>query len=356
MAIMSVILIMGLLITLSLDFTVGQIGVNYGRMGCRLPTPSKVVALYQQYGIQRMRIYDTDPATLQALCGSKIELTVGVLHSDLESLAASSANAEAWVQDNICKYPTVDFRNIIVGNEVSPIDPKTSAFAPFVLPALQNIYDALTTAGLDEIQVSTSIDTGILEPSDWPEDGRFRSDVAPHIDPIVRFLFDTNAPLFASIYPYFAFVNNPGKIDLRYALLDPSYEGVVTPKGVRYQNLFYAILDTVITAAERSLAATAAAALDATDDGIDVETMQVKGGEGGMPDKGSKHTKPRLAKMFINNLIQVVKKGSPKRPDEPIETYIFAMFDENQKPGNETERHFGLFYPSGRPKYRLDLN
>lgn len=214
----------------------GQIGVNYGTVASRLPPPSKVVSLYQWYGIKRMRIYDTNPRILEAVCESNIELTVGVDKGDLEDIAASPDAAKAWVEDNICKYPGVDFRHIIVGNEISPIDEKTSEFAPFVLPAMQNMHDAISEAGLgDHIQVSTSIDTGILAPSRYPEDGAFRPEVARYIDPIVRFLYDTEAPLFASIYPYFAYVNDPENIDLRYALLDPTYEGVVTPSGVRYE-------------------------------------------------------------------------------------------------------------------------
>ncbi|PRQ46967.1 putative glucan endo-1,3-beta-D-glucosidase [Rosa chinensis] len=45
-------------------------------------------------------------------------------------------------------------------------------------------------------------------------------------------------------------------------------------------------------------------------------------------------------------------EGTPKRPDEPIEAFIFAMFNENHKPKGE-EQHFGLFYPNMEPVYYM---
>ncbi|GFQ02922.1 glucan endo-1 3-beta-glucosidase acidic isoform pr-q' [Phtheirospermum japonicum] len=334
----SAMVLLGLLIIMAtLDFSAAQTGICYGRLGNNLPTPSEVVALCNQNNIRRMRIYDPNQSVLQALRGSNIELMLGVPNTDLQYVAASQANANTWVQNNVRAHPTVRFRYIAVGNEVSPIRGDTSQYVRFVLPALRNIQNAISAAGLgNQIRVSTAIETGLLGNAYPPADGVFRSDVTSYINPIISFLVSNRAPLLANIYPYFSYISNKAQIDLRYALF--TSDGVVAG-GVRYQNLFYAILDALYAALEKSGGS----------------SLEIVVSESGWPSAGGDTTTVDNARTYNTNLIQRVRSGTPKRPNRAIETYIFALFDENQK-NPEYEKHFGIFSPNRQPKYPISFN
>ena len=63
------------------------------------------------------------------------------------------------------------------------------------------------------------------------------------------------------------------------------------------------------------------------------------------------------AQTYNSNLIKhlVSRLGTPLQPHLPLEVYIFALFNENSKPGPSSERNYGLFKPDGSRAYDLGL-
>nr|XP_043611201.1 glucan endo-1,3-beta-glucosidase-like [Erigeron canadensis] len=331
-------LLLSLLFLKLLIFSDAQsVGVCNGRVGNNLPSPQDVVNLYQRSGITRMRIYGPDPATLRALGGTNIELILDVPNNDLESLAGGGA--KNWVQNNILNYPRVNFRYISVGNEVDPNNNENRRFTRFVLPAMRNVQQALQDARRTQIKVSTATYTGLLKTSYPPSQGVFHDNVIGYIQPIITFLAENNSPMLANIYPYFAYDGTNPKLKLSYALFtNPSIE--FNDNGRDYSNLFDAMYDAHYAAQAR----------------LGGANVPIVVSESGWPSAGGTDgTTLEIAGTYYRNLIAHVKsaKGTPLRPGRSIETYLFAMFDENDKRGKESEKHFGVFYPNQRSKYNL---
>ncbi|KAI7728452.1 hypothetical protein M8C21_000157 [Ambrosia artemisiifolia] len=305
-------------------------------LGNDLPSATDVISLYNSNGIGRMRLYDPNQAALQALSGSNIEVMVGVPNSDLQYVAASRDNSFDWVWKNIMSYPDVKFRYISVGNEVKPSD---GTLAPLVYSALTNIHEVVVFYGLkNQIKVSTSIDTTLIGANYPPSQGAFRDEYRAYIDPIIAFLVANNAPLLVNVYPYFSYVDNPVDISLAYATF--TSPGIVVQDGAHgYQNLFDAIVDVVYSALEKA-------------GGPWVEIVV---SETGWPSDGGFAATFDNARAYLTNMVAHARWGTPKRPGRAIETYLFAMFNENNKEP-QIEKNFGLFYPNQQAKYNLYFN
>ena len=139
-------------------------------------------------------------------------------------------------------------------------------------------------------------------------------------------------------------MSDPSHIDINYALFKPN-AGIVDPKtGLHYDNMFDAQLDAAYFALEAAgysgmevrVAETGwASAGDATEAGANMENAVT-------------YDRNLRKRLFL-------RKGTPYRPDRVAKAYIFALFNENLKPGPTTERHYGLFKPDGSVSINIGL-
>ncbi|MFS7980159.1 putative glucan endo-1,3-beta-D-glucosidase [Helianthus anomalus] len=128
----------------------GSVGVNYGRLGGDLPSAFKVAKLLKSQGIDRVRMFDTDPVVLKSMSGTGIKLTVTIPNELLYAASRRQSFAYAWVRQNVVAYyPKTQIESIAIGNEVF-VFPKINA-TRFLIPAMKNIHQALVYYKLDSV-------------------------------------------------------------------------------------------------------------------------------------------------------------------------------------------------------------
>ena len=329
--------------------TTVTLGVNYGQLANNLPPPQEVVHLIGSVSLTKSKLYDTNATVLSAFKNTGISFVVGTLNSDLLPLAQQSGYADAWINTNIMSfYPNTTIIGIVVGNEIftSATDEASVASMASVLPAMLNVYAALRSRGLqNQIFVSTAHAFSTLSASYPPSAGAFHPSIAnAYMKPVLQFLSETGAPFMINVYPFFAYKADPATVALEYVLFQTN-AGILDPTtGLRYYNMFDAQMDAVYTAISAL--------------GFNNITLLVS--ETGWPSLGGDDEPGATlanAQTYHTNLVQHLasKSGTPLRPDKTPEIYLFALFNENQKPGPVSERNYGLFWPNGTKVYNFDF-
>lgn len=307
---------------------VAPIGVNFGRLGDNLPPPPEVVQMFLQNNITKMRLFDPDVNVLNALRKTNIGVALGIRNQDLQLLSTNMDAVNGWFAANIDPFlPDVAFEYIVAGNELVP-----SEQANFLLPVMQNFQAVLDTRKITTISVTTCVATSVFGNSFPPSASVFADNSKEVMIKILGFLAYTQNPLFINLYPYFAYASDPVNIKLEYAQFTPA-PGVEVPDGpLIYTNMLDAMIDAFFWSMEK----------------VGVMNVGVVVSESGWPSGGNGElTTPTLASTYNNNFVRRIttQNGTPKRPDAVIPGYIFAMFNENQKPAG-VEQNFGLFNPT----------
>eukprot|EP00249_Psilotum_nudum_P023849 c29005_g1_i1 orf=322-1362(-) len=314
------------------------VGINYGLNGRNLPSSSEVVNILKSNNVGKVRIFDASSDILEAFANSGITLIVGVPNGQLESISSSQDNANQWVQNNIVPYAsTVQISYIAVGNEVLI---NNQQFADYLFPAIQNIYNALGSSNLQsKIQVSTTHSTAVLDGNSYPPShGNFQTQIKSQMTSILGFLSQTGAPFMANVYPFFAYISS-STIDLQYALFGQANGVDDSGSGKHYSNLFDAQMDTLLAAMKA----------------VGYSNIPILVTETGWPTQGNSAATVANAKMYNGNLVNHVSKGTPERPGVMIEAYIFEMFNEDLKTGEEYEKYWGVFNADGSKIYDITL-
>ncbi|XP_054799120.1 glucan endo-1,3-beta-glucosidase 12-like [Prosopis cineraria] len=322
----------------------GSFGINYGRVADDLPPPSKVVELLKSQGLTRVKLYDTDADVLTALANSGISVVVALPNELLSTAAADQSFTDAWVQANITNYyPATQIEAIAVGNEVF-VDPKNTT--KFLVPAMKNVYASLVKQNISsDIKISSPIALSALQSSYPSSAGSFKSElIEPVIKPMLDFLRGTASYLMVNAYPFFAYSANADEISLDYALFKENPGVVDSGNGLTYHSLFDAEIDAVF------------AAMSA----LQYDDVKMVVTETGWPSKGDVDevgASEENAASYNGNLVKRVLTGSgtPLRPNDPLNVFLFALFNENEKPGPKSERNYGLFYPNEQKVYNIPL-
>ncbi|KAJ8509624.1 hypothetical protein OPV22_000058 [Ensete ventricosum] len=297
------------------------VGINYGQIANDLPSPSSVVNLLQSINISRVKLYDADPKVLTAFSNSGVEFIIAIGNENILNMT-DPTKAQEWLKQNVQPYlRQTQITCVTVGNEV--LTAGDTVLMENLLPAMQSVYQALVALGLDkQVNISSAHSVAILGNSYPPSSGSFRQDLAEYIHPLLNFHSEINSPFLVNAYPFFAYKGNPSSVSLEYVLFQDN-PGVTDPNtNLTYDNMLYAQIDSVYAAIK---------AMGHTD--VDVAISET-----GWPSKGDPdETGATLenAAMYNGNLLRriAMNQGTPMKPTVPINVHVFALFNEDLKPG-----------------------
>ncbi|XP_047321380.1 probable glucan endo-1,3-beta-glucosidase A6 [Impatiens glandulifera] len=301
--------------------------------------------------VKQVKLYDSNPAILGALRGSDIEVTVMVPNQLLVSISTNQAIADEWVRSQVLPfYPKTKIRYVLVGNEILSIPDRNIQLS--LVPSMYRIQKSLAKFGLlRKVRVTTSLAMDVLQASYPPSNGTFRADISTQIiKPMLQFLKYTKSFLFLDVYPYFAWASNPVDIKLDYALLSSANNIRVKDPGtgLTYTNLLDQMIDAVYFAMKR---------MGYPHVGIFIaETGWPNGGDIGQTGGANINNAAIYNRNVIKRFTAIPAIGTPALPGVVIPALVFALYNENLKPGLGSERHFGVLYPNGSSIYGLDFS
>ena len=160
--------------------------------------------------------------------------------------------------------------------------------------------------------------------------------------PLLDFFSPLPSPFCLTAYPFLSYTYASDTIAVNYALFQPNM-GIYDQKtNLHYDNLLDAQIDAAYAALE--------------DAGYKkMEVIITETGWASQGDQNEPAATQNNARTYNYNLRKRLakKKGTPLRPKSVLKAYIFALFNEDQKPGATSEKNYGLYKPDMSISYDI---
>jgi hypothetical protein len=153
-----------------------KIGINYGRLGNNLPSPTRTMAHILAMKAGRVKLYDANPEMLKLLSGTKLQVSIMVSNREISGIASSQTAADEWVRNNVVPYyPDTMIRFLLVGNEVlSSLSDQDRQMWFDLVPAMRKIKISLKAHNISNIKIGTPLAMDVMRSTFPPSTGMFR--------------------------------------------------------------------------------------------------------------------------------------------------------------------------------------
>ena len=93
-----------LVVIVSTEARVTDVGVNWGTMTTHLLSPEKVVHMLKENGFRKLKLFDADERIMAALIGTDIEVMLAIPNYMLHQMSADPDAAASWVDSNVTSW------------------------------------------------------------------------------------------------------------------------------------------------------------------------------------------------------------------------------------------------------------
>ena len=321
----------------------------------------------KQIGVRRIKLFDRDVPTLQAIQAAipGAEVTVGLGNDELSALAADPLAAVEALR------PLQPFggmiRYVAVGsepNEAPAWEDDAKALAQVLLPAYEHTVLALQALGGSlqgaraVVPLTMAMVDGFAKPpphrrkqqqrhrekqESMPVPAVAEGQFSPAWDgplllPLLQALNASGSGMMMNLHPYGVFKDHARTMDVGFATGSSSSNSSSGSNG--YTSLLDQLHDTLVTALAKA----------------GYPEMEIVVGETGWPSAGGVGASAAHACRYVRSAVgRTARAGTPLRPGKGVELYLFEAFDEDGKTVfGGIEPHWGVLRENGQAKYPVD--